>query len=52
MAASERRPAVWPWLVMPLIVLVVFWLLYRVQHPTTAPLPATAPAALQNPAQQ
>jgi len=53
MAASERRPAVWPWLVMPVIVLLVFWLLYRVQHPpTTAPLPATAPAGLQNPTQQ
>lgn len=55
MAASERRAAVWPWLVMPLIVLVVFWLLYRVQHPqttTAAPLPATAPVAPQSPPQQ
>jgi hypothetical protein len=54
MAASERRPAVWPWLVMPLIVLVVFWLLYRVQHPptTAAPLPATAPVAPQSAPQQ
>lgn len=33
MAASERRPAVWPWLVMPLIVLLVFYALHRVQHP-------------------
>jgi len=54
MAASERRPAVWPWLIMPLIVLLVFWLLYRVQHPptpTAAPLPA-APAAPQSPPPQ
>jgi len=41
MAASERRPAVWPWLVMPLIVLLVFYALHRVQHPPAAP--ATAP---------
>jgi hypothetical protein len=36
MAASgtrERRPAVWPYLVMPLIVLVVFYALYRVHQP-------------------
>jgi len=41
MAASERRAAVWPWLVMPLIVLLVFYALHRVQHP--AP-PHSAPA--------
>jgi hypothetical protein len=35
MAASstrERRPAVWPWLVMPLVVLVAFYALYRVHQ--------------------
>ena len=32
MAASDRRPAVWPWLVMPLIVLLVFYALHRLQH--------------------
>ncbi|MBV8144141.1 MAG: hypothetical protein JO184_03955 [Gammaproteobacteria bacterium] len=43
MAASDRRPAVWPWLVMPLIVLLVFYALHRVQHPPAklAPVPAT-----------
>ena len=46
MAASnprERRPALWPWLVMPLIVLLVFYALFRV-HPRH-PLPATHPPA-------
>ena len=34
MAASprERRPAVWPWLVMPLIVLAAFYALLRMHH--------------------
>jgi fumarate reductase subunit D len=42
MAASDRRPAVWPWLVMPLIVLLLFYALHRVQHPAA---PAAVPAA-------
>src|SRR3984893_8633410 len=49
MAASgprERRPAIWPWLLMPAIVLVVFYALSRVHQrprvPAAAPL---APAA-------
>ena len=42
MAASDRRPAVWPWLVMPLIVLLVFYALHRLQHP--ARISAAAPA--------
>jgi hypothetical protein len=29
---AERRPAIWPWLVMPLIVLVVFLALVRAHH--------------------
>jgi hypothetical protein len=41
MAASERRSAVWPWLIMPLIVLLLFYALHRVQHP---PPPRVAPA--------
>ena len=41
MAASERRPAVWPWIIMPLIVLLVFYALHRVQHP---PHPRMLPA--------
>jgi hypothetical protein len=42
-----RRPALWPYLVMPLIVLLIYWALYRVQHrpPPDAPAAATEPAA-------
>jgi hypothetical protein len=35
----ERRPAVWPWLVMPGVVLLVFYVLFRLHHPG-APLDA------------
>ncbi|HEV3181477.1 MAG TPA: hypothetical protein VGY90_01560 [Steroidobacteraceae bacterium] len=54
MAASDRRPAVWPWLVMPLIVLLVFYALHRVQHPprTAGALPSAAPASAESSAQQ
>jgi hypothetical protein len=31
-AARERRPAIWPWLLMPLVVLLVFCALLRVHH--------------------
>jgi hypothetical protein len=31
--ARERRPAIWPWLLMPLIVLLVFCALLRMHHP-------------------
>jgi hypothetical protein len=30
--SRDRRPAIWPWLLMPLIVLVVFCALSRVHH--------------------
>lgn len=33
--ARERRPAVWPWLLMPLVVLLVFYVLFRMHHPDT-----------------
>jgi hypothetical protein len=54
MAASERRPAVWPWLVMPLIVLLVFYALHRVQHPPAAPtaLPDVTGGSAGGPPQQ
>jgi hypothetical protein len=43
----ERRPAVWPWLVMPLVVLVVFYALLRVhkQPGVLAEKPAAAQGA-------
>ncbi len=51
MAASprERRTAVWPWLVMPLVVLAVFFALLRMHHrlgttPAAEAAPAPAPA--------
>ena len=44
-APRARRPAVWPWLVMPVIVLLVFCALYRV-HKRTAPA-AVAPTAVE-----
>jgi hypothetical protein len=34
---AERRPAIWPWLVMPLIVLVVFCALVRAHHRAGTP---------------
>jgi hypothetical protein len=54
MAASDRRPAVWPWLVMPVIVLLLFYALHRVQHPPHGPaaIPAEAPGAAQGSPQQ
>jgi hypothetical protein len=31
-APSDRRPAIWPWLVMPLITLLVFYWLYSLDQ--------------------
>jgi hypothetical protein len=48
----QRRPAVWPWLVMPLIVLVVFYALFRVHHrpgPQPAPPAAAGPSGTPQP---
>ena len=33
-SAAERRPAVWPWLLMPLAALAMFLLLRSVRHTT------------------
>jgi hypothetical protein len=43
-AKRERRTAMWPYLVMPLIVLVAFYALYRV-HQWPAPLGPPQPNA-------
>lgn len=32
--AAERRPAVWPWLLMPLAALALFFALRTVRHST------------------
>jgi hypothetical protein len=32
--ATERRPAVWPWLLMPLAALALFFALRTVRHST------------------
>jgi hypothetical protein len=40
----ERRAAIWPWLLMPAIVLLVFYALFRVHHPSPA-VTEPAPAA-------
>jgi hypothetical protein len=51
--ARERRPAVWPWLVMPLIVLLVFFALRSVHQQRTAPAANdAAPGATGGPSQQ
>jgi hypothetical protein len=43
-SATERRPAVWPWLLMPLAALAMFVLLRSVRHATEAGA-ATGPGA-------
>jgi len=30
--ANERRPAIWPWVLMPLVVLILFVILYNVRQ--------------------
>ena len=53
-ATAERRPAVWPWLVVPLLALVLFFALSRFKEArlpaapsdsTVAPAGETAPSA-------
>ena len=44
----DRRPAIWPWLVMPLVVLVAFYTLKRVRE--RPPPPLVTPAAQPGPA--
>ena len=48
-SARERRPALWPYLVMPLIVSLVFYALFKV-HPRPAAHVAAPPAPAANPA--
>jgi hypothetical protein len=45
---TERRPAIWPWLVMPLVTLALFFALSRLRQNQDAPYnspPHTAASA-------
>ena len=44
--ATERRSAIWPWLLMPLAALVLFLTLERLRHAAgpSSPVPAGAAA--------
>lgn len=44
-AKRERRTAMWPYLVLPLAVVVVFYTLYRVHQRPAAAAPAPADSA-------
>lgn len=52
-APRERRPAIWPWLLMPAVVLAVFFALNRVHHRqeanATTPTAAASDAGAQRP---
>jgi hypothetical protein len=39
----DRRPALWPYLVMPLVVLAVFYALFRVHHRPGSAIDAVTP---------
>jgi hypothetical protein len=41
---SERSPAVWPWLLIPLVALALFFALNRVRSEQTAAPSGVAPA--------
>jgi hypothetical protein len=40
-SAAERRPAVWPWVLMPLAALAMFLVLRSVRHSTDSAAPRT-----------
>lgn len=44
-SVRERRPALWPYVVMPLVVLLLFCALWRVHHPGWRLPHAAAPSA-------
>jgi hypothetical protein len=52
--SSERRPAIWPWLLMPMVVLIVFYMLERFQEgaKSTGPQGAQAHAQASDAAEQ
>jgi hypothetical protein len=44
MQSVPTRPAIWPWLVMPLITLLVFYWLYSLDQASAGPSPRHAEA--------
>jgi hypothetical protein len=42
---TDRRPAIWPWVLMPLAALAMFLLLHSVRHATHAGAMPGAPVA-------
>jgi hypothetical protein len=38
---NERRQAIWPWVLMPIVVLLVFWTLQRFQDSAKSAAQAT-----------
>jgi hypothetical protein len=44
---TDRRPAIWPWLVMPLITLLVFYWLYSLDQVSGAASHTSATEAVQ-----
>jgi hypothetical protein len=45
----ERRPAIWPWLVLPVIVLLVFYALFRVHQRPGPPVRPPADSSIAVP---
>jgi hypothetical protein len=43
-ASAERRPAIWPWLVVPLLALALFFALSRFKESRLPPAPADGTA--------
>lgn len=50
-SSPERRPAIWPWVLMPLVALALFFLLRMVRHSTRmlGPGPAVATGSASSP---
>jgi hypothetical protein len=44
-ATAERRPAIWPWLVVPLLALALFFALSRFKESRLPPAPGDGTAA-------
>jgi hypothetical protein len=47
---NERRPAIWPWLVMPLVTLALFCALFRLRQNQDTPYGGVSHTAASAPA--